>query len=49
MERDTSTHWVDLGDVARRYGRGETEEEAIRSAARRYRIEQAPGDAGSPS
>ena len=46
IESDTSTHWVDLGDVARHYGRGTSEEEAIRSAARRYRIEQAPGDVG---
>ena len=40
-------YWVSLGDVARHYGRGRTEDEAIRSAARRYRIEQAPGDTGS--
>ncbi len=46
IEEDESTHWADLGALARHYGRGGTEEEAIRSAARRYRIEQAPEDAG---
>lgn len=43
LETDTSTHWVDLGPL-RRYGSGHSREEAIRSAARRYRIEQAPED-----
>lgn len=46
LDTDASTHWVDLGSVAPHYGRGRTAEEAIRSAARRYRVEQAPEDAG---
>lgn len=46
LDTDQSTHWVDLGSVAHHYGRGLTEEDAIRSAARRYRIEQAPEDDG---
>ena len=46
METDTSTHWAALGSIAHHYGRGRTEEEAIRNAARRYRVEQAPDDAG---
>ena len=33
-------HWVALGSVARWYGGGDTEEDALRSAARRWRIEQ---------
>lgn len=45
IETDASTHWVALGSVARHYGSGRSEEEAIRSAARRYRVEQAPEDA----
>lgn len=40
---DNSTHWADLGPL-RRYGSGDSRNEAIRSAARRYRIEQAPQD-----
>ncbi len=47
IETDTSTHWVALGRVARHYGSGRSEEEAIRSAAKRYRVEEAPEDAGS--
>ena len=43
IERDTSTHWADLGPL-RHYGSGNSPEEAIRGAARRYRIEQAPED-----
>lgn len=42
-----ATHWAALGQVSRHYGRGRSEEDAIRSAARRYRVEQAPEDAGS--
>ncbi len=44
-QKDASMHWVDLGTVWRHYGRGETEEAAIRRAARRYRVEQADPDA----
>ena len=47
IDSDASTHWADLGGVARHYGSGSNEEEAIRSAARRYRIEEAPEDIGS--
>ncbi len=47
VETDTSTHWVALGPMARHYGSGCSEEEAIRSAAKRYRIEEAPEGAGS--
>jgi len=36
-----------IGEGARHYGGGRSEEDAIRNAARRYRIEQAPEDAGS--
>lgn len=45
IETDTSTHWAELGGV-RHYGKGHSPDEAIRSAARRYRIEQAPEDLG---
>ena len=45
IESDESTHWADLGHVARHYGSGRSEKDAIRSAARRYRIEQTPEDA----
>ena len=45
IETDTSTHWADLGPL-RHYGSGHSPDEAIRSAARRYRIEQAPEDVG---
>lgn len=47
LQADESTHWVDLGEVAHHYGQGRNEEEAIRSAARRFRIEQAPKDDGT--
>ncbi len=43
IKTDTSTHWVALGRM-RHYGRGRSPDEAIRSAARRYRVEQAPED-----
>ena len=43
VETDTSTHWADL-DRMRHYGKGHSPDEAIRSAAKRYRIEQAPDD-----
>lgn len=46
MLDDASTHWAALGSVSDHYGGGSSEEDAIRSAARRYRIEQAPPDAG---
>jgi len=45
IETDTSTHWTDLGPV-RHYGSGHSPDEAIRAAAMRYRIEQAPEDVG---
>lgn len=41
IEIDTSTHWAALGRL-RHYGKGHSPDEAIRSAARRYRVEQAP-------
>ena len=46
MLSDTATHWAALGSVSDHYGSGSSVEEAIRSAARRYRVEQSPGDAG---
>ena len=46
IESDESSHWADLGTIAHHYGAGRSEDDAIRSAARRYRIEQAPEDAG---
>jgi hypothetical protein len=36
---DRSTHWADLGDRWRWYGSGTSHEDAIRSAARRWRVE----------
>ncbi len=43
IQNDVSTHWVDLGRTSH-YGSGRSEDEAIRSAAKRYRVEQAPAD-----
>jgi len=45
IEQDTSTHWVDLGTFWPYFGSGTSDEEAIRRAARRYRIEQADPEA----
>jgi hypothetical protein len=45
--KDTSTHWADLGPLFRHYARGRSEDDAIRNAAQRYRVEQADPDAVS--
>jgi hypothetical protein len=37
-------HWVDLSPTIRWYGGGDTEEDAIRAAAQRWRIEQVGTD-----
>ena len=41
IEADASTHWADLGRLPH-YGSGGSHDEAVRSAAKRYRIEEAP-------
>lgn len=46
IETNTSTHWAALDGISRHYGGGSSDEDAIRNAARRYRIEQAPEDGG---
>jgi hypothetical protein len=42
-EQARRSHWADLGP-APHYGSGDTHDDAIRRAARRYRIAQAPDD-----